>query len=279
MGRVAGKVALVTGAARGQGRSHCQLLAAEGADIVAIDICHDIENLGYPMGTSEELAETIRLVEKEDRRIIAREADVRDAAALERIVEDAYAEFGKIDIVCANAGIVHYARTWEIEEELWDMQVDVIMKGVWQTCKAVVPRMIEANNGGSIVITSSLLGLCGEGNTAAYSAAKAGNVAMAQALAKEVAPYGIRVNTIHPTAVNTDINNKHHQAKQLFRPDITDREPTQEEFGEACATMNLLPIPWVESIDISYAVLYLASEESRYVTGLKMSVDAGANIK
>jgi SDR family mycofactocin-dependent oxidoreductase len=279
MNRVQDKVALITGAARGQGRSHAKRLAEEGADIVAVDICKDIDGLGYPMGSPQELEETVRLVEDEDRRILAREADVRDAAALERIVEEAYAEFGHIDVVCANAGIIDAVpRTWEITEEMWDTQVDVMMKGVWNTVKAVVPRMIEAGSGGSIIITSSLLGLKGAAHTAAYSAAKHGNVGMAQSLAHEVAEYGIRVNTIHPTSVDTDIIQKNEPMQRLFRADLG-RLPTREEFGEACATMNILPIPWVEARDISNAVLFLASDESRYITGLRMSVDAGALIK
>jgi SDR family mycofactocin-dependent oxidoreductase len=277
--RVKGKVAFITGAARGQGRAHARRLAEEGADIVAVDICADIEDLGYPLGSAEELAETVRVVEDTDRRIIARRADVRDAGALEAVVAEACAEFGGIDIVCANAGIIDSVpRTWEITEEMWDAQIDVMLKGVWNTVKAVVPRMIAAGRGGSIIITSSLVGLKGTPHTAAYSAAKAGDVGLAQSLAAEVAPYGIRVNTVHPTAVDTDILQRNEPMQRLFRADLG-RLPTRDEFAEACAPMNLLPIPWIEARDVSNAVLFLASDESRYVTGLRMSVDAGALIK
>lgn len=278
MGKLDGKVAFITGAARGQGRSHARLLASEGADIIALDVCHDLENLGYPMGTPSELEETVEMVEGLDRRIITAQADVRDYAAIEALVAVGYEQFGRIDIVVANAGIIHYATAWEMPEDMWDLQVDVMLKGVWNTCRAAIPGMIEAGRGGSIVITSSALGLQGEANTCAYSAAKGGCVTMAQALAKELAPHMIRVNTVHPTAVRTDINFKHHQARQLFRPDL-DHVADDEEFAAALQTMNLLPIPYVEVIDISNAVLFLASDDSRYVTGLRMAIDAGAHIK
>ncbi len=165
MDRVKGKVALITGAARGQGRAHAKRLAEEGADIVAVDICADIDNLGYPpLGSSEELAETVRLVENEDRRIIARRADVRDGAALQAVVDEAVAEFGGIDIVCANAGLIDSVppKVWEITEEMWDVQIDTMLKGVWNTVRAAVPAMIAAGRGGSIIITSSLVGLKGD---------------------------------------------------------------------------------------------------------------------
>jgi SDR family mycofactocin-dependent oxidoreductase len=278
MGKLDGKVAFITGAARGQGRSHARLLASEGADIIALDVCHDLKSLGYPMGTPGELEETVNMVESLDRRIISAQADVRDYAAIQTLVAEGYEQFGHVDIVVANAGIIHYATAWEMPEEMWDLQIDVMLKGVWNTCRAAIPGMIEAGRGGSIVITSSLLGLRGEANTCAYSAAKGGCTMMAQALAKELAPHMIRVNTIHPTSVNTAINFRHHQARQLFRPDL-DHVADDEEFGEALQTMNLLPIPYVEAIDISNAVLFLASDDSRYVTGLRMAVDAGALIK
>ncbi|ODU07576.1 MAG: 3-ketoacyl-ACP reductase [Pseudonocardia sp. SCN 72-86] len=278
--RVKGKVALITGAARGQGRAHAKRLAEEGADIIAVDICADIDNLGYPLGSSEELAETVRIVENEDRRIIARQADVRDGAALQAVVDEAVAEFGGIDIVCANAGLIDSVpKVWEITEEMWDVQIDTMLKGVWNTVRAAVPVMIESGRGGSIIITSSLVGLKGTPHTGAYSAAKAGDVGLAQSLAAEVAPYGIRVNTVHPTAVDTDILMRNEPMQTLFRADLGGRVPTREEFAEACAPMNLLSIPWIEARDVSNAVLFLASDESRYVTGLRMSVDAGALIK
>jgi len=288
VGRLEGKVALITGAARGQGRSHARLLASEGADIVAIDLCDDIDDLGYPLGTKTELDETVALVEDQDRRILARTADVRDVAAMQAVVDEAYEEFGHVDIVCANAGICQVGpRTWEITEEMWDAHVDVMAKGVWATIRPVVPRMIAAGNGGSIIITSSLLGLKAMPNLAAYCAAKFAVVGLSQSLAAEVAEHGIRVNTIHPTTVDTDINFKNEPLKRMFRPDL-DHSPSREEFGEASSTMNLLwdpskpwkhAVPWLDVTDISNAVLFLASDEARYITGLRMSVDLGALIK
>ncbi|MGW0085261.1 mycofactocin-coupled SDR family oxidoreductase [Streptomyces sp. NPDC003393] len=288
MGRLDGKVALVTGAARGQGRSHARLLAREGADIVAVDICSDIDGLGYPLGTSDELGETAALVEAEGRKVLARQADVRDVGVLERIVQDAYTVFGRIDVVCANAGICQVGpRTWEIAEDMWDAHSDVVAKGVWATVRPVIPRMIEAGRGGSIIITSSLLGLKGMPRTASYTAAKFAVVGLAQTLAAEVGQYGIRVNTVHPSTTATDINFKNEPLLRAFRPDL-DHLPSREEFGEASSTLHLLhepgpasrhAVPWLEVEDISNAVLFLASDEARHITGLRMTVDAGALIK
>jgi SDR family mycofactocin-dependent oxidoreductase len=287
--RVAGKVALVTGAARGQGRSHAVRLAQEGADIVALDICHDIDEFPYPMGSSAELAETVEIVEALDRRVVAMEADVRDFAAVERVVTAGVAEFGRLDIVAANAGLCNLGyMTWEATEEAFDAEVDVLLKGVWNTFRAVVPPMIEAGNGGAIIATSSLLGLKAMPGVSIYSAAKAGVIAMADSLANEVAPYGIRVNTIHPTNVSTDLIWKNETLQTMFTPDLG-RLPTREELAVPASGMNILwdprsewkdhPIPWVEAVDISNGVLFLASDEARFVTGQKLSVDLGARIK
>jgi SDR family mycofactocin-dependent oxidoreductase len=287
--RVAGKVAFVTGAARGQGRSHALRLAQEGADIIALDICHDIDEFPYPMGSSEELAETVSMIEKLDRRVIAMEADVRDYAGVKRVVDAGVAEFGRLDIVAANAGLCNLGyMTWEATEEAFDAEIDVLLKGVWNTFRAVVPPMIEAGNGGSIIATSSLLGLKAMPGVSIYSAAKAGVVAMADSLANEVAPHGIRVNTIHPTNVSTDLIWKNETLQKMFLPDLG-RLPTREEFAVPASGMNILwdprsewtdhPIPWVEADDISNGVLFLASDEARYITGQKLSVDLGARIK
>ncbi|MFC7659012.1 SDR family NAD(P)-dependent oxidoreductase [Pseudonocardia benzenivorans] len=194
-------------------------------------MCGDIDDLGYPLGTRAELDETVALVEDQDRRILARTADVRDVAAMQDVVDDAYEEFGRIDIVCANAGICQVGpRTWEVTDEMWDAHVDVMAKGVWSTVRPVVPRMIEAGNGGSIIITSSLLGLKAMPNLAPYCAAKFAVVGLSQSLAAEVAEYGIRVNTIHPTTVDTDINFKNEPLKRMFRPDL-DHSPAGRSSG------------------------------------------------
>jgi SDR family mycofactocin-dependent oxidoreductase len=287
--RVAGKVALVTGAARGQGRSHAVRLAEEGADIIALDICQDIGEFPYPMGSARELAETVRMVESLDRRIVALEADVRDFAAVRRVVDAGVAEFGRLDVVAANAGLCNLGyMTWEATEAAFDAEVDVLLKGVWNTFRAAVPPMIEAGNGGSIIATSSLLGLKAMPGVSIYSAAKAGVVAMSDSLANEVAQYGIRVNTIHPTNVSTDLIWRNETLQAMFTPDL-DRPPTREELAAPASAMNILcdprsewtghPIPWVEARDISDGVLFLASDEARAITGQKLSIDLGARIK
>jgi SDR family mycofactocin-dependent oxidoreductase len=285
--RVAGKVAFVTGAARGQGRSHALRLAEEGADIIAIDICGDIPQFPYPMGSSAELEETVSMIEGLDRRVVAMEGDVRDFQRLKEVVDAGIAEFGHLDIVAANAGLCNLGyNSWEASEENWDVEVDILLKGVWNTIRAVVPPMIEQGTGGSIIATSSLLGLRPMPGVSIYSAAKAGVIALCDSLANEVAPHRIRVNTVHPTNVSTDLIWKNTELQNMFTPDI-DGLPTREQFAVPASGMNILwgpewpdhPIPWVEAVDISNAVLYLASDEARYVTGVKLSVDLGANIK
>lgn len=272
MGRVSGKVAFITGAARGQGRSHAIRLAEEGADIIACDLMEQLDSIPYPMSVDEDMAETIRLVEALDRRILTRKVDVRDQAGLDSLVAAGIAEFGHIDIVCANAGIMSLAPTWEITEQEWDEMLDVNLKGVWHTLKAVVPSMIAADRGGSIIITSSTAGISGFGNLAHYTAAKHGVVGLMLSLVNEVSQYNIRVNTIHPTNVATGMIHNDPTYK-LFAPHL--EHPTKEDARDSFTKMNLIPIPWVEAVDISNAVLFLASDEARYITGIKLPVDAG----
>jgi SDR family mycofactocin-dependent oxidoreductase len=272
MGRVEGKVALVTGAARGQGRSHALRLAQEGAEIIAVDICQSLDSVPYPGATSEDLAQTAKLVEDLDRRVLTREADVRDSGAMDSLVADAVSEFGHIDIVCANAGIASSAPAWELTDEVWDEMIDINLTGVWKSVKAAIPQMIQQGTGGSIVITSSTAGLVGFGNLAHYTAAKHGVVGLMKVLAIELAQHSIRVNTVHPTTVDTPmIDNV--AIRKLFLPDL--EAPTKDDASGLMKAMNALPIPWVEAVDISNAVLYLASDESRYVTGIQLPVDAG----
>lgn len=278
MGRVSGRVALITGAARGQGRSHAALLAAEGADIVAVDACEDLPGSPYPLATSADLEETVRLVEKQDRRIIARKADVRSQEALDEVVAEALATFGKIDVVVCNAGVITLARMWEYTERDWQDVIDVNLTGTWHTIKATVPHLIEGGNGGSIIITSSLAGLKGFANTGPYTASKHGVVGIMRALAQELGPHGIRVNTIHPTNVNTHMI--HNDAVYaLWRPDLTAGKISREQFDEVGSSTNVIPVPYVEPVDISQGVLWLASDETRYVTGVALPIDAGMYIK
>ncbi|MDQ2662149.1 MAG: mycofactocin-coupled SDR family oxidoreductase [Actinomycetota bacterium] len=275
MGRLEGKVAFITGAARGQGRSHAITLAKEGADIIAVDVATQVETVPYPTATAEDLAETVRQVEALDRRIVAAEADVRDLDALTAVVERGVAELGRLDIVLANAGISTPASTLEMSEEVWQTMIDINLTGVWKTLKASVPHIIEGGRGGSVVITSSLAAIYANPNTAHYSAAKAGLVLLAKVLAKELAPQSIRVNTVHPTTVATDMI-LNEPTYKLFRPDL--EHPTRADFEESARTLNALPIAAMESIDISNAVLYLVSDDGRYVTGTTHVVDAGGSL-
>jgi SDR family mycofactocin-dependent oxidoreductase len=275
MGRVVGKVALVTGAARGQGRSHAVRLAEEGADIIAVDVCQNTTPM-FAGATEEDLAETVRLVEKHGRRIIARKADVRDFTALKAAVDEGVAELGRLDTIVANAGTISYCNSLELAEEEWDAIVDVCMKGVWLTLKAGVPHIIAGGRGGSIIMTSSTAGHKGLQHMAHYAAAKHGVEGLMKVFALELAQHSIRVNCVRPTAVNTDMV-LNQPMYDVFRPDIAD--PTVDDCKEALAQLHLLPIPWINAIDISNAVLYLASDEARYVTGSSMSVDAGMQAK
>ncbi|MCF7553496.1 mycofactocin-coupled SDR family oxidoreductase [Pseudonocardia sp. WMMC193] len=271
-GRVEGKVALITGAARGQGRSHALRLAQEGADIIAVDVCTDVESVPYAGATEADLAETVKQVEDLDRRVVSRVADVRDLGALQEAVAAGMSEFGRIDILAANAGIASFAPAWELDEQTWQTMLDVNLTGVWKSTKAVIPQMIEQGSG-SIVLTSSTAGLVAFGNLAHYTAAKHGVVGLMRTLAVELAPHGIRCNTVHPTTVNTDmIHNEAMYTLFMGGAEGADRAGATAAFQ----TLNGFPVPWVEPVDISNAVLYLASDETRYVTGTTHVVDAGA---
>jgi len=275
MGRVEGKVAFITGAARGQGRSHAVQLAQEGADIIAVDVCRQVDTVPYPTATSEDLAETVRQVEALDRRIVATEAYVRDLGALTKAVDEGVSQLGRLDIVLANAGISTPAPTLEMDEETWSTMIDVNLTGVWKTVRAAVPHVIDGGRGGSVVITSSLAAQKANANTAHYTAAKAGLVGLMKVLALELAPQNIRVNTIHPTTVATDMI-LNEPTYRLFRPDV--EHPTRADFEEAALTLNKMPVPALEAVDISNAVLYLVSDDGRYVTGTTHTVDAGGNL-
>ena len=260
MARLAGKVAFITGAARGQGRSHAVRLAEEGADIIAIDI-----------GSPTDLAQTVKEVEALDRRIVASQADVRDSGGLTAALDDGVARLG---IVVANAGIVRFGTVEELTEQAWRDVIDVNLTGVWHTVKAAIPHL-RAAGGGSIIIIGT--GLKGKPNLGHYAAAKHGLVGLMQSLANELAPDMVRVNTVHPSAVDNDmIHNQalYHQLLPDHQGDIT-----RQEIEPVFQTLNALPVPWVESVDISNAVLFLASDEARYITGVTLPVDAGASVK
>jgi SDR family mycofactocin-dependent oxidoreductase len=278
-GRVEGKVAFITGAARGQGRSHALRLAEEGADIIAVDVAAPIPGMDrfYEGASQEDLDETVAKVEALDRRIVAVQADVRDFTALRDALAKGVAELGHVDVVSANAGIFQFGdKTEEVSDDDWDVVNDINAKGVWHTAKAAIPVLKEQGTGGSIVLTSSTAGLMGTPNVAAYTASKHAVVGIMRTLALELAPFSIRVNTVHPTGVNTRMI-RNEATYRLFLPDVP--HPTDEQAEEVFRTTNALPIPWVEPVDISNAVLFLASDEARYVTGLELKVDAGYTLK
>jgi SDR family mycofactocin-dependent oxidoreductase len=274
MARVEGKVALITGAARGQGRSHAVRLAEEGADIVAVDLCGQIESVPYGMATPDDLAQTAKLVEEQDRRIVTAQADVRDAGQLRAAVEEGLSQFGHIDIVSANAGIASYGPAHELDETAWRDMLDVNLTGVWQTCKAVIPSMIEAGRGGSIMFTSSIGGLKGIQHVAHYVAAKHGIVGLMRTLANELGPHSIRVNCVNPSGVAT---------RMVLNPAVEalfgggdDPAPEPKPVDDVA---NLFDVPLVQVEDVTAAVAFLASDEARYITGVALPVDAGMLVR
>ena len=275
MGRLDNKVAFITGAARGQGRSHAVKMAAEGADIIAVDICEQIDTVLFPMSTEDDLQETVRLVEEQDRRIFARKADVRDLQGLKAAVDAGVAELGRLDIVVANAGISGFGGVVDLTSEQWQDVIDVNQTGVWHTCKVAVPHLLAHGDGGSIVITSSAAGLHAFANLAHYASAKHGLVGLMRVLAIELGPERIRVNSIHPTQVNTPML-MNEQNYALFCPDL--ENPGRDDLAPASQAMHTLPVPWVEPEDISNAIIFLTSDEGRYITGVPLAVDAGADL-
>lgn len=276
MGRVEGKVALITGAARGQGRSHALRLAEEGADIIAVDICRQIDTVPFPMATPEDLEQTVKGVEALGRRIVSAVVDVRDYDELKSAVDAGVAELGRLDLVCANAGIGTFGSVEELTAQAWKDVVDIDMSAVWHTAKVSAPHIRAGGEGGSIVITSSGAGMKGSANLSHYVAAKTGVIGLMRALAVEFSPDQIRVNAIAPSTVNTAMI--HNDAMyQLFRPDL--EKPGLDDVIDLYKNMHLLPVPWMEPSDISNAVLFLLSDEARYITGVTLPVDAGFLLK
>ncbi|WP_179473560.1 mycofactocin-coupled SDR family oxidoreductase [Mycolicibacterium vinylchloridicum] len=262
-------VAVITGAARGQGRSHAVALAAEGADIIAIDRCADIDSIPYPLGTKEDLDETVRLVEAQGRRIVPVVADVRDLDALRTGVQSGVDALGDIDIVVANAGVVAIGLKDPVDEQVYRDIVDTNLGGVWHTIVATVPSIIRKGRGGSIILTSSAQGLVGRGGDGsaamfAYAAAKHGVVGLMRSAANAYAQHNIRVNTVHPSGVGTPMILNDHTLRTF-----------QENPNGAALSANLLPVPFVEAEDVTNAVVWLASPKARYITGVALPVDAG----
>jgi SDR family mycofactocin-dependent oxidoreductase len=275
-GTLEGRVAFVTGAARGQGRAHAVRLASEGADVVVIDVCGPIsDTITYPAATSEDLAETVREVEATGRKVLAREVDIRDLAAQQQVVADAIEQFGRLDIVVANAGVLSWGRMFEMSEEQWDSVIDVNLNGTWRTVRATVPAMIEAGNGGSIIIVSSSAGLKATPGNSHYAASKHGLVAITNSLALEVGEFGIRVNSIHPYSIGTP---------------MVEPEAMMEIFGKYPTYIHSFsPMPYhpvnhdgkkglqefMAPEEVSDVVTWLAGDGSRTISGSQIAVDRG----
>jgi SDR family mycofactocin-dependent oxidoreductase len=276
-GRVAGKVAFISGGARGQGRSHALRLAQEGADIITVDFCSHIDGMPEPTSTVEDLAHTADMVNNLGRRIVTAQVDVRDYAALSAAVDDGVAQLGRLDVIVANAGIgTGGAMLDEMDETRWQDTIDVNLTGCWKTVKAGVAHIKAGGRGGSIILTSSVGGLKAYPHVGHYVSAKHGVVGLMRTFAVELGPHSIRVNAVHPTHVNTPML-MNESTYTSFRPDLAN--PGQDDLIPICQNFHLLPIPWVQPEDISNAVLFLASDESRYITGVPLAIDAGSCLK
>src|SRR6476469_4174473 len=277
-GRVEGKVAFITGAARGQGRSHAVRLAQEGADIIAVDVCKPISsNSVIPPSTPDDLAETADLVKGQNRRIVTAQGDVRDYDGLRAAVDSGVEQLGRLDVIVANAGIGNGGETLDKTSEAdWQDMLDVNLSEVWKTVKAAVPHLLSGGRGGSIILTSSVGGLKAYPHTGHYIAAKHGVVGLMRTFAVELGQHMIRVNSVHPTHVKTPMLHNEGTFK-MFRPDL--ENPGPDDMAPICQMFHTLPIPWVEPADVSNAVLFFASDEARYVTGVTLPIDAGSCLK
>lgn len=270
MGKLDGKVAVITGGGRGQGRSHAVRLASEGADVVVCDITEQVGSVPFATGRPGDLERTVAEVEKLDRRCVALEADVRNTADMQRLADTAMSELGRIDFLLANAGILSLSEsTWELTDEQWDDMIDINLTGVFKACRAVVPHIRAGGEGGSIVITSSIAGLRGVAGCTHYTAAKHGIVGLMRTLARELAPERIRVNTIHPTGVDSPMSNND------FFPQWLDEH---KELGDAMR-YNLMPVDAMPMADVSAVVAFLCSDDAKWMTGSTVQVDAGFMLK
>ncbi|MDH2416147.1 mycofactocin-coupled SDR family oxidoreductase [Nocardioides sp. CER19] len=279
MGQFDDQVVLITGAARGQGRAHAVGFAEQGASIVALDACAPVDGIRYALASKEDLAETADLVKRAGGEILTRIADVRAQSDLDEAVSEALAAFGRIDHVIANAGVFSHApKTWEMTEETWTTTVDIDLNGVWRTCKAAIPAMIEGGRGGSITITASSNGYRGEHGHPAYNASKLGIVALMRVLAAELGEHSIRVNTIHPTTVKTPLM-WNDELVSIFAPGETTRTISIDDWWEGMVGMNILPIGAMEAEDITRVVQFLASDAGRYITASEIPIDAGYIMK
>ena len=275
MGKLDGKVALITGGARGQGRSHAVTFAREGADIVVCDLVSPIQTVPYAMSVPADLDETVKLLEEQDRRCLALHADVRNTAQVTSVVEGAIAEFGKIDILIANAGISTPVPLIEITDEAWSDMLETNLTGVFKSIRAVAPHMIERRSG-RIIATSSVAGKTGAPMMSHYVATKWGIIGLVKSAALEFAEYGITVNAVCPTAVDTPMM-RNQAMYSVFAPHV--QNPTVDDMLPGLTLLNALPVPWVQAQDISEGMLYLASESGRYITGETLTIAAGWNAR
>ncbi|TMD08270.1 MAG: NAD(P)-dependent oxidoreductase [Chloroflexi bacterium] len=262
------RVALVTGAARGQGRAHAVALARAGADVAVCDLGRTLPTVPYALGSVAELGETAALVQAEGRRCISSVVDVRDAAALAELVEETVAELGRLDILVANAGVISYGKAWELSEAQWDEVVDVNLTGVWKSCRAAVPAMLAGGEGGAIVITASTASVKGLAGMSHYAAAKHGCVGLARSLALELAPHRIRVNCVAPGGVRTPMGTNTAMQQLL-----------EQDPALAASLTAALPVDLVEPEDVSAAVVWLCSDAARQVTGTVLPLDAGTLLR
>lgn len=266
------KVVFITGAARGQGREAAVRFAAEGANVIGVDLAAQLESIPYPMATPEDLATTVAQVEQVGGAMVSRVADVRDLAALEGAVAEGLERFGRLDMVVANAGVMATSLFTELPEAAWDEIVGTNLTGVWKTVRAAAPAIIEADRGGSVVVTSSIAGLKGMWVSAPYVASKHGVTGLMKTMALELSPNNIRVNSVHPSSVRTPmIENEYFTG--VMRGDL--ENPTFEDVADVLNPMQALDLPWLESADIANAVLWLCSDEARGITGVSLPVDGG----
>ncbi|SOX53990.1 NAD(P)-dependent oxidoreductase [Mycobacterium ahvazicum] len=272
-GRLNGKVALITGAARGIGRAQAVRFAQEGADIVALDVCGPVDTVVIPPSTPQDLETTAALVAETGGQVHSEIVDVRDLAGMRAATDRGVRRFGGLDVVCATAGITSRGMAVDLDENAWRTMLDVNLTGVWHTCRAAAPHLI-ARGAGSMVLTSSIAGLRGLLGVAHYTAAKHGVVGLMRSLANELAPHNVRVNCINPTNVDTPMI-QNDAVRSAFRPDL-DRPRSRVEFAEAATAMNMLAVPWIDPVDVANAALFLASDEARYITAIVLPVDAGA---
>ena len=278
MGLVDGKVALVTGAGRGQGRSHALKLASEGADVIAVDIGPGrVETISYELASEDDLDTTVKEIEAMGRRAVKAIADVRSLSDLQAAVDAGLSELGRIDIVCANAGIGSWAVSWEMTEQQWKDMIDINLTGVFNAVRAALPSMVERGEGGSLVLTSSTAGLRAYANTAHYTAAKHGVIGLMKVLAQEAGPHRIRVNAVCPTTVRTPLV-INASTFELFAPHL--ENPTEDDVREPFESLNILPgVAWIEPEDVSDAVVFLCSDAAKYITGVALPIDAGNIVK